>query len=248
MIHYFKSHSLNSTLFLVTILFILGITLELSAKEITTNSVIINNAPDWLKTSRVETVVDRMQNKLEWTIHRFPTYFYSNQSEFEKQHSLGSQAMAVTKTSSDSQSIHLGPQVNDKNFDSVFGHELVHVIFFQKYRGAIPKWLEEGLANHLPSHDKVDYKWLVKQPFPKDVRSLVHPYQQKEFSVSYHYMASQALAEMLDKKCGLDNLIRLSVQRKMEDYIDTYCEIHDINKSFQDWVKTNAIKRVPKRL
>jgi hypothetical protein len=137
-------------------------------------------------------------------------------------------------------SVHLGPDVNDKNFDDVFGHEMVHVIVFQKYKDSIPKWLEEGLANHLAKRGNVDYKWLAKQPFPDDVREMAHPFKGSAALISYRYMASQAFAEMLQKKCELENLIRLSVQRKMEDYMRTYCEIKDLNVAFRDWVKKKA--------
>src|SRR5690606_18961288 len=102
------------------------------------------------------------------------------------------------------------------------------------------KWLEEGLANHLSKMQPVDYKWLAQQPFPNDVRELAHPFKGDATLVSYRYKASQAFAEMLNKKCDLQNLIRLSVQRKMEDYMRTYCEIKDLNKAFQDWVKKKA--------
>jgi hypothetical protein len=58
--------------------------------------------------------------------------------------------------------------------------------------------------------------------------------------VLYRYKASQAFAEMLAGKCDLQNLIRLSVERKMEDYMATYCEIKDLNQAFRDWVKKKA--------
>src|SRR5690606_14376126 len=109
-----------------------------------------------------------------------------------------------------------------------------------KYKSAIPKWLEEGLANHLSRAKKVDYRWLASQPFPEDVRDLAHPFKGDASQVSYRYKASQAFAEMLDKKCDLQNLIRLSVERNMEDYIRRYCEIPDLNLAFREWVKKQA--------
>jgi hypothetical protein len=208
-----------------------------SAKEINTNEINMINAPVWLKQSRVEKVTNRIQSKLEWSTRKINVSCYNSESAYEKVNSYGATAVAVTQMSHDVASIHLGPKVNEKNFDEIFGHELVHVIVFQKYRGAIPKWLEEGLANHLASYQKVDYKWLNTQAFPADVRELAHPFGGNAAGVSYRYKASQAFAEMLDKKCGLENLIRLSVGRKMEDYISTYCGIDDLNKAFKDWVK-----------
>lgn len=213
----------------------------LRAEEIKTNEVIIANAPKWLKKTRVEKVTDRIQNKLEWSTRKVNVYWYETQANFEKVHNFGPQAKAITKFQDNGASIHAGPNVNDKNFDEIFGHELVHVIIFQKYKDAIPKWLEEGLANHLSNLGKVDYKWLARQPFPSDVLQLAHPFKGSADGVNYRYKASQALAEMLDKKCDLENLIRLSVERKMEKYISTYCEIKDINQAFKEWVQKKAI-------
>ncbi|MCB0391053.1 MAG: hypothetical protein KDD58_07175 [Bdellovibrionales bacterium] len=209
--------------------------------RIFTNAVIMPDAPKWLKAPRVEKITNRIQSELEWSTRRIDVYWYSTQTDFEKQHSLGPMPTAVTVKTPEKQVIHLGPKVTSENFDWIFGHELVHVISYQKYKGAIPRWLEEGLANHLAKKTKkVDYKWLAKQPFPKDVTKMNHPFKGTTNSVLYHYVASQALAEMLDKKCDLENLIRLSVERKMENYIVTYCEIKDLNAEFKKWVQQKS--------
>ncbi|MCB0343244.1 MAG: hypothetical protein KDD59_13445 [Bdellovibrionales bacterium] len=210
------------------------------AKEILTNQVIMPNAPHWLNATQVEKVANRIQYKLEWSTRRVKTQWYTSQADFEKVHGHGSALVAATISAPEKTEIHLGPKVQRDNFDAIFGHELVHVIIYQKYKSAIPKWLEEGLANHLSKSKKVDYKWLAKHPFPKDVKELAHPLKGDPLQLQYRYRASQALAEMLDRKCGLDNLIRLSVERKMENYIKTYCEIDDLNQAYQKWVKTKA--------
>lgn len=226
-------------LFAINLLFLNS----LQAKEIRTNAVYMPNAPDWLKATRVETVTEKIQYQLEWSTRRVLVKWYSTQKEFSKAHSLGPAAAAVTRSSQKEQLVMLGPKVTDKNFDTVFGHELVHVIFSQKYVGAIPEWLEEGLANHLAKKREVDYEKLAKRPFPKDVRELTHPYRGDRESIHYHYMASQALAEMLDKRCKLDGLLRLSVERKMADYIKTYCEIKDLNVAFKEWILSQVSKK-----
>jgi hypothetical protein len=183
-----------------------------------------------------------MQTKLEWTIRKVNVTWYATQKDFEKVHRFGPQAIAATLIREGDASIHLGPQVLANNFDEVFGHELVHVIIFQKYKGAIPKWLEEGLANHLAKKDKVNYVWLAKQALPKNVLELAHPLKVDggASAVILRYQSSQALAEMLDKKCNLERLIQLSVQKKMEAYIQTYCEIKDLNLAFKKWVFTQS--------
>jgi len=68
-----------------------------------------------------------------------------------------------------------------------------------------------------------------------------HPFKQSEVDVHTHYKISQALVEMLDKKCNLSSLLRLSVKKKIETYIRNTCGIEDINQSFRDWVKKKAI-------
>lgn len=213
---------------------------EGQTKEIKTNGVTMPDAPEWLTTSRTDKVIERMQNKLEWTTRQVNVYWYKTQEEFDKAQSFGTLASAVTKKVNGVTTVHMGPSVDQNDFDEIFAHELVHVIVNQKYGESIPKWLEEGLANHLAKRGTIDYKWLSRQPFPADVRELSHPMKGSFALVSYRYKASQALAEMLDKKCDLSNLIRLSVQRKMENYIETFCEIKDLNNAFRDWVKRKA--------
>jgi hypothetical protein len=210
------------------------------AKTIRTNEVTIENAPDWLKQPRVEKVTDHIQMHMEWTTRRTPVVFYASAKDYTNAQKLGPLAIAVTQHDAYGARILLGPHVNEKNFDEVFGHELVHVIVFQKYKDAIPKWLEEGLANYLSTKEKINYGWMAKQPFPKDVHDLAHPFNGSAARIDYRYKASQAFAEMLDKKCGLQMLINLSVQRKMEDYMRRTCEIKDLNAAFHEWVMKKA--------
>ena len=210
-------------------------------ERIETNSAYIYSAPTWLKRVRAEKIINRIQTELEWSIRRVPVYFHKTVESFTKAHKLGPFVTAVSVMSDSGQTIHLGPMVTNDNFDEVFGHELVHIIIYQKYKEAIPKWLEEGLANHLAKKKLVDYKWLVKHELPKDVTvTLVHPLAKSYDDALFRYKASQALAEMLSKKCDLTNLLRLSVERKMENYIETYCEIKDLNAEFRKWVTKKA--------
>ncbi len=229
-----------SRVFIFTIFASLISVESLASNKMMTNAAILENVPSWLKSVRVRKVTARMQRKLEWTIRRIPVTFYSTQEDFGKAHPLGARAMAVTMSRGDKQSVHLGPKVTDENFDTVFAHELVHVILRQKYKKAIPKWFEEGLANHYSANKKVDYKWLAQQGHPEDVRQIGHPFKLDPKKIHYHYMVSQALAEMLDKKCTLVNLISLSVERSMEPFIKTYCEIKDLNEEYQKWVSKKA--------
>jgi hypothetical protein len=245
----FKPKTFKSKLFRalqVTAAVAAGFTEIGQAKTIQTNELTISNAPEWVTESRVDRVVSRIQNKLEWSTRRTKVQWYTDSTEYSNAHSLGPQAIAVTTSSGSTSTVLIGPTVNAENFEHVLGHELVHVIVYQKYKGAIPKWLEEGLANHLARPGQIDYKWLAKQPFPKDVRELAHPMAAttgrsrnlaREMDiVRYRYKASQALAEMLDKKCDLLNLVRMSVAKKMEPYIATMCEIQDLNTAFREWV------------
>lgn len=227
-----------SNLFFKTLLFAILFSQSTFAEDIQTNGAIFKSPPKWFKRVKAEKVIDRVQSKLEWSLRRIPVEFYTDQKIFEKKHHLGPTPSAVTIKTSQGQSIHLGPEVKVDNFDSIFAHELVHVIFAQKYQGAIPRWLEEGFANHLSKTKPVNYTWLKQQNLPMDVTTLTHPYKGRPENIRTHYMTSQALVEMLDKKCDLENLIRLSVERKMEDYIKTFCEIKNINSTFKDWLKS----------
>ncbi len=219
-----------------TILFLVALALSASLKagEIKTNSVRMAAPPDWVTPGRVNSVVDHIQPMMEWNIRRIEVSWYNDQADFEKVHGLGPLVLAMSRKSDNS--VHLGPRIKKENFDAVFGHELVHIISYQKYKDAIPKWLEEGLANHLSHMSKVDYAWLAKHPAPNDVRDLTHPFNGSDDHVRYHYMASQALMEMISGKCELTNLLRMSVRRKLEDKLDTLCGIKDITKEFNLWV------------
>jgi hypothetical protein len=174
---------------------------------------------------------------MEWDIRRVQVYWYSDQRAFERMHGYGPTVLAISRKFDNS--IHIGPRVKDSNFDGVFGHELVHIISFQKYKEAIPKWLEEGLANYLGHQGKVDYTYLYKHPLPNDVRDLVHPFDGSEDHIRYHYMASQALAEMIASKCDISDLLRLSVGRKLENYLENHCGIQNINADYVKWIKSH---------
>jgi hypothetical protein len=214
------------------------------AKEITTNEIIMPNAPEWMREGRVEKVTDHIQHHLDWSTRKTTVRWHFSEADYDRAQGFGAMSLAITKYTGGVASIELGPQVNDANFDEVFGHELVHVIIFQKYKDVIPKWLEEGLANYFSTLNmptlKVDYKWLASQPFPHDVHELAHPFSGTSAQIRYRYKASQAFAEMLAKKCDLEVLIGMSAKNKMEDYMRTYCEIKDLNEAFHTWVRQKA--------
>lgn len=208
------------------------------SKEIKTNAIHAANAPEWVTPGRVDRIVERIQELLEWNIRRIEVVWYTSEDEFQKFHKLGPTVLAVARASTNS--VHVGPRVTTANFDATFGHEMVHVISSQKYKGAIPAWLEEGLANHLAKAGRVDYGYLAKHEAPADVHDLTHPFKGSTEGVRYHYMASQALAEMLAKKCELPNLLRLSVGRSVDQYLATYCQIPNITVAFKQWVEQKA--------
>lgn len=220
------------TIFIKLILF-----LNLNAKNFTTNELDVIDAPNWVKKTKVEKVTDRIQNRLEWTIKKTPVRWYSHKDEFAKAHTLGPAADAVIVKSNSQATIHMGPTINENNYQQILGHELVHLIFFQKYKGAIPQWLEEGFANNLSGQGKVDYKWLSQQSLPTDIDKMGHPYSGSEDQIMMQYKLSQALVEMLAKKCNLQQLLQLSVERKMADYIKSYCGITDINEAIKKWIE-----------
>jgi hypothetical protein len=71
--------------------------------------------------------------------------------------------------------------------------------------------------------------------------TLKHPFSAvATSSARYHYQASQALVEMIASHCSLDDLLRLSVGKKLENYLSTFCSIDDINAEFRKWVAKKA--------
>ena len=212
----------------------------LFAEPIKTNEMVIYNAPKWVKRTKVEKLTDKIQNKLEWKTRKISVFWYSDLKSFTKAHSLGPFAAAVTVKTSKKVEIHMGPLVTKENYQQMLGHELIHVIIFQKYRGSIPRWLEEGLANFYSRQSKVNYKKLASKKLPENVLEMGHPFKENKGDLYTHYEVSQALAEMLDKKCDLENLLRLSVKKNLEDYIRRTCEIKDINMAFKQWIKKKS--------
>lgn len=219
--------------------FSLFMTLTVWGQDFRTNSLKVINPPQWVKKSKVQKVTDHIESKLEWKIRRIPVYWHQSQATYAKAHNLGPLAAAVTVKSPKQTAIHIGPSVDKSDYQQILGHELVHVVFYQKYRHSIPKWLEEGFANFLSRKTKVDYSKLKKLNLPKDVTQMDHPFSGSYTDIKNHYLISQALVEMLDKKCDLSRLLRLSVNRKLMTYIHNTCQIKDINQSFQTWITNN---------
>jgi hypothetical protein len=212
------------------------------AETITTNEIVMTDAPSWVTESRIDRVVSKIQSFMEWDIRKIQVRYYSDQTAFEQAHGLGPIPIAVSKRADNT--VHLGPKVTKDTFDTTFGHELVHIVLFQKYKDAIPSWLDEGLANFVAQHGKVDYKWLSKQP-PGDVKLLTHPFGGSAGNSSaevarFHYQTAQALMEMISSKCDVHQLLQLSVGKKLEGYLDTYCGIPDLNIALQSWVKRKS--------
>ena len=174
---------------------------------------------------------------MEWSTRRVEVIWYEDQASFSNAHKLGPAPIAVAIRGENK--ILLGPHVTEKNFDPVFGHELAHVISAQKYKDAIPPWLEEGMANFVAKAGKVDYHSLKQFKF-SDVNELAHPIKGDFAMIQSRYQASQALAEMISSKCDFRNLLRLSVQRKLQDYLGNICRITDLNSSFQKWIQEKS--------
>ncbi len=211
-----------------------------SADPIEINQLTFSNPPSWLKKSQLQKVVDHAEKYLEWDIRKVEVFWHPDQAEFQKAHGFDASVLAFTRGTD--HSVHIGPRVNATNFEAIFGHELTHVIVFQKYKSAIPKWLEEGLANYVGKAAKVDYPWLATQP-PQQISTLGHPFKavytpgSPSVSAKYHYMASTAAIEMIASKCDLEQLLQLSVGKSLTSYFDTFCGIPDLDDEFKKWIK-----------
>lgn len=218
------------------------------AADITTNEIAMHGAPTWVTQARVDKVVAGIQSKLEWDIHKINVYWYGDEYSFERSCGLGAGVLAFSRRQD--QTVHVGPRVTTADFDSVFGHELVHIILYQKYKDSIPSWLDEGLANFVSKHGTVDYKWLASEP-PGDVHMLAHPFTPVYSGgiavapptperVRFCYEASTAVMEMITSKCALADILQLSLGSKLENYLSTLCGITDLNGEFRAWVLKKA--------
>lgn len=210
------------------------------AKEITTNEIRMSGAPSWLEQRQIEKVGEDISRFLEWTPRRVKGIWHSSQKEFQKEHGLDGSVLAFTRKTKGE--IHFGPKVNSKNFKWVFGHELVHVILGQKYKKAIPSWVEEGLANYASRRTSkpwpIDFKWLSQQK-SLHVSSLNHPFQKGQ-SAKFHYMLSTAAMLLLVEKCDIHDLLQMSVGKRLEKYLSGICGMKDIDSSLEQWIKTKA--------
>jgi hypothetical protein len=225
---------MKTLLLLLSFFFVQFLSQVAQAKEVTTNEVSMPNAPDWVTETRVNGIVEKIQTLLQWDIRRIHVTFYSDEAAFENVHHMGPTVLAFSRKSDNS--VHVGPRVTSENFEGVFGHELTHVISFQKYHDAIPSWLEEGLANYLVKRGDPDYAWMATQPPLRDIHELTHPFNGTTDHVRFVYMASRALIDMIAAKCDLNDLLQLSVGKKMETYFGTYCGIPDLNAEFRKWI------------
>ncbi len=212
-----------------------------SASDFRMNCCDVKDAPSWATSDRLRSIDARISEALAWSIRRIRVQFYAHASHFKQASNLRFSVNAFFRPSDES--VHVSPSVTEDMFDATFGHELVHVIFHQKYKNAIPAWLEEGLANFIGSRRAIDYNWLAKQKLTP-VTSLVHPNSDASGS-KYHYQASGAAAAMIADRCNMNDLLMLSVGRKLEKYLATFCKIEDVDVSFRDWVQRNAGKIMP---
>lgn len=222
---------------IILVCFLMSFARPVFSAELLTNCARFTNAPKWLTMNRVNNVAAPIENFMEWSTRRVEVTWYDNQASFQAAHSLGPAAIAVSFRGQNK--IILGPKVTEANFNQVFGHELVHVISAQKYKQAIPAWLEEGVANHISKNGKVNYRALAGYEF-QDVTELGHPMLSDANMIQARYQASQALTEMIASKCDFRNLLRLSVQRKMQDYLANICRITDLKGDFKKWIKAKS--------
>lgn len=224
---------MKAILFLV----ILGAMPALGApKSFRTNCCDVTNPPKWLSHFKVGDIAAQMEREMGWSIRRISVIFHDTDAEFNKSANLNFSANAFF--SPDRQTIEFKPQKDLGSFTATFRHELSHVISNQKFKGAIPPWLEEGFANYLGSKRKVDYKWLALQNLP-DASRLSHP-QSDASGSQMHYQLSTATVDMLAHRCNLKDLLMLSTGSKLTNYLETFCKIKDIDADVRAWVKKKA--------
>jgi hypothetical protein len=201
-----------------------------------TNCCEVTNAPKWLTNFKLSDIAAKMERDMGWSIRRVKVIFHDTDASFSGAANLNFSANAFFSPAR--QTIEFKPQKDLETFTPTFRHELSHVISNQKFKGAIPSWLEEGFANYLGSKRKVDYKWLAAQELP-DASRLSHP-QSDATGSQMHYQLSTATVEMIAKRCNLKDLLMLTTGSKLTNYLETFCKIKDINAEVRAWVKSKA--------
>lgn len=202
----------------------------------------VKNAPDWLKSDDFNDSANQIQDYFGWQIRRVEVYFYPTAEAYASASSLSFATDAFYSASQ--QQIHISPHKDFKSLSKTLKHELIHVVFNQKFKSnvskdgsslrAIPEWLEEGFANTLGSGRTADYAWLKKQTRPA-ATSMRHPNSDASGS-RVHYQLSTATAEMLAAKCNLKDLFMLATGSKMQGYIERTCKIADVDKAVEQWI------------
>ncbi len=207
------------------------------AAALITNSLEIQNPPNWLKTNAINRVAARIENKLEWSPKRISARFYATENAFVAAHGYPQSPILAFYRSS-TKEIHFGPRVTVENIEKVLAHEMAHAVLAQKYSTRLPKWLEEGLANWAAKNDGVKWRVLAQSKNRLDPRSIHHPIKAADFTdTQLQYQVSMAFVHFLQRKCpSFRELLNLSLKSKLEAFLPTYCGIHDAQKEFWAFV------------
>ncbi len=217
-------------------------------RSLRTNSLSVQNAPAWLQERRLEKLTDAVERLLEWQIRRVTVRFYDDAVAFTRENKLGSDAVVAFTRKQDG-TVCIGPRVKQDEFEGVLTHELTHVIVYQKYKMAVPDWLEEGLANFISQkvarqlggkgRGVIDYPWLARQT-ADNATALGHPLGEGKDNtlerVRYRYAASTALMEMIAARCDVFDLLQLALGRRMEPYLKNTCGLTDLDAALKTWI------------
>jgi hypothetical protein len=210
--------------------------LTAAPKELRTNCCLVQNPPAWLQTTDLQATAKRVEGRLQWTIRRVQLRFVQDPNQYRSEGSLQFPTRAFFNRSKNT--IYFSPTVNKDNFPAVLGHELVHVVFAQKHKHAIPVWLEEGFANFIGSQVVADYRWLAKEQL-SPVTSLKHPNSDPD-TFRQHYQLSGAAVDYIASRCSLDDLLMMSVKRSVTDYLQKLCRIKNIDSEVAAWIASKA--------
>ncbi|HRK01130.1 MAG TPA: hypothetical protein PLH57_00570 [Oligoflexia bacterium] len=219
----------------------------LFAATLSTNAALVEGAPKWATLAKINRVADRIERALEWDIRRVRVRWFSNADQFAQAHNLKGDGTAniLAVTHKQRGEILIGPLVTPDKFEGVLGHEFAHVIIYQKYKTAIPPWLEEGLANQVAGRKTVEWKavriFLEANP-EFDVRTLGHPFKTEtaNLSVALQYSISTALMQTIASRCRVYDLLQMSVGYSVDTYLKNLCQIDDLNTAFRRYVFKNA--------
>ena len=114
------------------------------------------------------------------------------------------------------------------NTEKLIKHEIAHLYFGEITKTNKPKWLNEGLAEHLAQKKKSD----------KSLEEIVDCIDYAENFIQEHYKTSNTLVDLLITKYGKEKLLALlKSYRSKERFFEAFKEIYNFELTKENLIK-----------